>query len=160
MKIKSLIVCFSLLLTSLTLANSNHEHAITPALGFDRGQIVLTADYEYKILENYGIGGAFYFTPDDDENAYPQIIGLGFQGKVHLPTGDLDAYLRPGISIAKVDTKTKDYTIIAPFFGIGAVFPINESIGVGMEYLSIVNWSEDDLFNSKHNFVGNFQFKF
>lgn len=145
-------------------SDSSYTHAVQPALGFSQGQFVINLDYEYRVTEHFGFGGNFYFTPDDDSAGYAQILGFAAHSKLHVALGDMDLYARPGFGFAKVDYKkganNEDSLIIAPIFGVGAIYRIAENVGIGVEYLSTFNWTEDDVPASKHDFLVATQIRF
>lgn len=145
-------------------SESDYTHAVQPALGFNRGQIVINADYEYRVTEHFGFGGNFYFTPDDDSSGYAEIIGIHAQAKVHVPVGDLDFFLRPGMGIAKIEYKLggvdEDSTLISPLFGMGIMYRVADNIALGIEYLTLFNWTEDKAFETKSDFLLATQIRF
>lgn len=145
-------------------SDSEYTHSITPALGFNRGQIVINADYEYRVTEHFGFGGNFYYTPDDTSSNYVEIIGLHAISKVHAPLGDLDFYAKPGFGLAKVEYqlsgRSEKSTIVSPLFGIGVEYRVADNIALGAEYLTLFNWTEDDTFGTKADFLLNGQIRF
>ncbi|MEZ4814798.1 MAG: outer membrane beta-barrel protein [Bdellovibrionota bacterium] len=145
-------------------SDADYSHAIQPALGFNRGQIVFNIDYEYRLSEHIGAGGNFYFTPEHESTGYSKVVGVAAHAKLHASLGEVDFYARPGLGFARVDYKvagsSKDSVILAPIFGIGAIYRVADNVGVGVEYLNTFNWTNDDVFESKHDFLIATQIRF
>lgn len=145
-------------------SDPSYTHAVQPAIGFNQGQFVINLDYEYRLTEHFGFGGNFYFTPDDAAAGYAQILGFAAHSKLHVGLGDMDFYARPGLGFAKVDYKkgasNEDSLILAPIFGVGAIYRIADNVGIGVEYLSTFNWTEDEIPGSKHDFLIATQIRF
>lgn len=145
-------------------SETEYSHAIQPALGFNRGQLVVNADYEYRVSEHFGFGGNLYYTPDDNSSNYAEIIGVHAQAKIHAPLGDLDFYAKPGLGVAKVETRIagvdEDSTLLSPLFGIGVMYRIGDNFGIGVEHLTLFNWTDDDFFGTKDDFLLAAQIRF
>jgi hypothetical protein len=144
-------------------SESEYTHAITPSIGLDQGQLVISGDYEMKVTEHFGFGGTLYFTPEDEPD-YAQMLHVGVDAKIHAPLGDIDFFARPGVGIAFVEyTKSgsgEDALIFSPIFGIGALYRVGANIAIGAEYLTLFNWTEDDLPSTRSNFLVATQIRF
>jgi opacity protein-like surface antigen len=146
-------------------SDTSYLHSVQPALGFNQGQFVLSVDYEHRVTEHFGFGGSFYYTPDDSSSGYAEIVGIHAQSKIHAPLGDIDFYARPGFGLAKLEYKTsagkdEDSTVLSPLFGLGVVYRIADNVGIGVEYLTLFNWTDDDYAGSKSDFLISSQIRF
>jgi hypothetical protein len=147
-------------------SDPDYRHAIQPSIGFDRGNPVFAADYEFRFTEHVGVGGSAYFTPDKKSKFYPRIFGIGADAKLHAPLGDIDMYLRPGVGFSFVSYKSpitsnnESSVIFSPILGVGAIYRIAQNFGLGFEYLSTFNWTDDEFPSSKHDFLIATQIRF
>jgi hypothetical protein len=135
------------------------ESSITPMLGLNRSQFVLGLDYEKVISSHVGFGGYFTFAPEKKDASIPQIIALGVNTKIHVGVDKWDLYVRPGfgLSFASLDSTSK--TCLSPIMGLGAQYQLNDKTLLGVERLSIFNWSEK-LLGSYEALVATVRIKF
>lgn len=127
-------------------------------LGLNRSQFVLGLDYEKAISSHVGFGGYFTFTPEKKEASIAQIIALGINTKIHVSVDKWDLYVRPGFGLAiPFDNISK--TFLSPIMGLGAQYQLNDKTLLGVERLSIFNWSEK-LVGSYEAFVATVRIKF
>ena len=145
MSMKKIIFTGTFLLSYFSFAAnsiSSVESSITPMLGFNQGQFVLGLDYEKAVSSHVGFGGYFVFTSEKKEAILPQLIALGVDAKVHVGVDKWDLYVRPGFGLAFASLDSFSKTYLAPIMGLGVQYALSEKTLLGVEHLSVFNWSE------------------
>jgi len=156
-------IIFALVLSSsLSFAgtlDAANSASISPMLGFNQGQLVMGLDYEKALNAHVGFGGYFTFTPEKKDLDYPQLIALGVDVKAHMSVEKLDVYVRPGFGLAFASLDDLSKSFLAPIFGIGLQYALSDKTLLGVEKLTVFNWSEKIDFSSE-SFVATARFKF
>lgn len=164
----SAIACATLIATSPAVAAPAGGSEFTGTLGFNRSAVSLGAQYE-KAATYSDLGGYFFLQTAKEKNNTPvvnQVMSFGGQMKVHLPTNRVDAYLAPGLGVHMIKDipdgtgKKDDVTAVGPIMRIGVLFPINNSMKLGIERLDIVNWFDDKATNEYSYYSAAMSFAF
>lgn len=126
------------------------RHGLQPSLGFDRSHVVFGLSYEYRVKEYFGLGGNFYFTPEDKDSFYPQIMAFGFHVNLHQPIGkEFEVYFKPGIGIGFIEGRSitgrdDDKTVLAPGFSIGLLYHVMTNFYLGVEHVTSFIWTDEE----------------
>lgn len=139
--------------------SSPPESSITPLLGLNQSQFVLGLDYERAYSSHVGVGGYFAFALEKKEANLPQVISFGVDAKVHVGVDKWDIYVRPGFGLAFASLDSESKTYLAPIMGLGAQYALSDKTLLGVERLTIFNWSEKSL-GSVEAFVATVRVKF
>jgi hypothetical protein len=79
--------------------------------------------------------------------------------KAHVSVEKLDIYVRPGFGLAFASLDDLSKSFLAPIFGVGVQYALSDKTLLGVEKLTVFNWSEKNDFSSE-SFVGTVRFKF
>lgn len=131
-------------------------HHVQASIGLDRSHFITNLNYEYSMTKAVGLGGSLYFTPNDDEDFYSEILGLAFALTVHQEIEDFDLYFRPAMGIAFIESKTllgkeRDETVLAPSLSIGLLYKVSEQVSLGIENVNAFVWTEEDFVDDSSN---------
>ena len=147
MYVKRILVICVLLVQSAYAS----RHNIDMQLGMGSGEFVFGADYEYKIKDYVGVGGAFFFANKDDDRAIPQILSFDTLAKFHLlQAKELDLYIGAGIGFHALDVEIealkidKDDSFLGPCFKGAFLYQFTPLFAAGLSYIRIMNWTSDD----------------
>lgn len=137
-------------LFSFILFGSLHVHAQMSAfrggVGFTRGALNLTAEYESRQSNIRSNGGYFFMQTEKTSAGIGQVMALGGYMPLHLLAKNVvDLYVAPGFGIAmvKVTSATGGSTTetgIGPSLKIGAEYRTSDTVSVGLQYSNYYNW--------------------
>lgn len=153
MKKLSLILSILVLAPATALAGysestfSKYENSAWLAAGFTEGGFSLGADYEYGADRTYGIGGLtrFYKKNDGSGKRADGIFMFGAFIRPHFHRRAWDLYVTPGIAIINIDAiNGDDTTSLGPFFQVGLLYQMTDTMAMGLENMLTAVWFDDD----------------
>lgn len=114
-------------------------------------------EYE-KRTGSFGVGAKVLHSTKNDDVGKAESTTFGAQIVSHLyDNNDMDIYIASGLAITNMDSvlnpadplaNTSDETLFGPTLGIGALYTLNSTWGVGFEYFTIYNWSSQKVADS------------
>ncbi len=126
---------------------SKYENSAWISAGFTEGGFSLGADYEYGADRTYGIGGLtrFYKKDTTTTRGAHGIFMFGAFVRPHFHRRAWDLYITPGIAIVNIDaTSGDDTTSLGPFFQVGLLYQMTDTMALGVENMITSVWFDDD----------------
>lgn len=123
-------------------------------IGLNRGELDLGLDYERR-MGVMGLGGFFLLSGENDKATpqKPAQLVVGVNAPLHLiDRSPFDVYLAPGITYVKNDDvdavganpAQEGEDSFGPSMRVGMIYTINETWGVGFDFIRATNWSNED----------------
>lgn len=122
--------------------------------GFNRGELDFGVDYERR-MGVMGLGGFVLMSGENDGVApqKPAQLVVGVNTPLHLiDRSPFDVYIAPGITYVRNDDvdavgatpAVEGEDSFGPSMRLGMIYTINETWGVGLDFVRATNWSNED----------------
>ena len=115
-------------------------------LGFDNSAAHLTGEFDYQKKKSHSYGGYLIFGQDKD-TVRGSFWSIGGDIKVWFGPEKMRVYLAPGFGIISAEnvSGTREVTTFGALFKAGTLFPIGNKMFLGMDFMWLQNWFDDEL---------------